>query len=186
VSENSDQIPQTGNAAANTIANSNTTVLRQRSADADRKPGSEPSVSETETKVAPPPSQPKAQPYFNEERRDETVADGVSAAIPAEAADDRLAGGDKNKQMSARSPERQTAAAPKKESADEKVVSGKRFIRKQNVWYDVRYTGGPTVNVRRKTPEYQRLDAGVRKIAERLSGTAVIVADGGKAYRISD
>lgn len=68
-------------------------------------------------------------------------------------------------------------------SSGRKVVGGKTFERKQGVWYDTTYQGRPTINVRRGTDEYNRLDGGLRSIANSLSGTAVIVW-GAKAYRI--
>ncbi|MEO8573086.1 MAG: hypothetical protein ABI481_03880 [Pyrinomonadaceae bacterium] len=87
---------------------------------------------------------------------------------------------------------RERAAAEKKRAAvarDEessvgrKVVRGKTFERKQGVWYDTTYQSRPTINVRRGTDEFNRLDSGLRSIANSLSGVAVIVW-GAKAYRI--
>lgn len=69
------------------------------------------------------------------------------------------------------------------ESSGRKVVSGKTFEQKQGVWYDVTYQGRPTINVRRGSDEFNRLDAGLRSIANSLSGTVVVVW-GAKAYRI--
>ena len=68
-------------------------------------------------------------------------------------------------------------------SGGKRVVSGKTFERKQGVWYDTTYQGRPTINVRRGSAEFNRLDGGLRSIANSLSGTAVIVW-GAKAYRI--
>ena len=64
-----------------------------------------------------------------------------------------------------------------------KVVSGRTFELKDRVWYDTGYQGHPTINVRRGTDEFKRLDAGLRSIANSLSGTIVVVW-GSKAYRI--
>ena len=64
-----------------------------------------------------------------------------------------------------------------------KVVSGRTFERKQGVWYDTSYQGHPTINVRRGSAEFNRLDAGLRTIANSMSGTIVVVW-GAKAYRI--
>jgi hypothetical protein len=80
-------------------------------------------------------------------------------------------------------------AAAKRSARDEevssgrRVVSGKTFERKQGVWYDATYQGRPTINVRRGTDEYNRLDSGLRSIANSLGGTVVVVW-GAKAYRI--
>lgn len=68
-------------------------------------------------------------------------------------------------------------------SGGRRVVSGKAFERKQGVWYDTTYQGRPTINVRRGSAEFNRLDGGLRVIANSLGGTAVIVW-GAKAYRI--
>lgn len=80
------------------------------------------------------------------------------------------------------------AAAVKKERDEEassgrRVVGGRTFERKQNVWYDKKYQSHPTINVRRGSDEFKRLDAGLRSIADQLSGTIVVVW-GAKAYRI--
>ncbi|MEP7147748.1 MAG: hypothetical protein ABI857_02585 [Acidobacteriota bacterium] len=68
-------------------------------------------------------------------------------------------------------------------SSGRTVVSGKIFELKDGVWYDTAYQSRPTINVRRGTAAFNRLDAGLRSIANSLSGTAVIVW-GAKAYRI--
>ena len=84
---------------------------------------------------------------------------------------------------------RSRAAAKRAEGRDEdgsggrRVVGGKTFERKQSVWYDTTFQGRPTINVRRGTPEFGRLDSGLRSIANNLSGTIVVVW-GAKAYRI--
>jgi hypothetical protein len=84
---------------------------------------------------------------------------------------------------------RRAAAAKKSIARDEensvgrKVIAGKTFERKQGVWYDTTYQSRPTINIRRGTDEYNKLDSGLRSIANSLSGVAVIVW-GAKAYRI--
>ena len=82
------------------------------------------------------------------------------------------------------------AKAMRKASRDEeaptggrKSVGGRTFERKQSVWYDTGYQGRPTINVRRGSAEFNRLDGGLRSIANSLSGTVVVVW-GAKAYRI--
>lgn len=74
-------------------------------------------------------------------------------------------------------------AAEEGGSAGRKVVGGRTFERKQGVWYDTAYAGRPTINVQRGTAEFNRLDSGLRSIANSLSGTIVVVW-GAKAYRI--
>lgn len=75
------------------------------------------------------------------------------------------------------------SARDEEESSGRRVVSGKTFERKQGVWYDTTYQGRPTINVRRGSDEYNRLDVGLRSIANSLGGTVVVVW-GAKAYRI--
>ena len=69
------------------------------------------------------------------------------------------------------------------EESGRRVVSGKTFERKQGVWYDTTYQGRPTINVRRGTPEFNRLEGQLRSIANSFNGTIVVVW-GAKAYRI--
>jgi hypothetical protein len=64
-----------------------------------------------------------------------------------------------------------------------KRIAGKTFEFKQGVWYDSIFDGRPTINIRRGTSEYKKLDRNVRSIAESLAGTIVVVSNG-KAYRI--
>jgi hypothetical protein len=66
---------------------------------------------------------------------------------------------------------------------EEKRISGKGFQRRNNVWYDNSYRGQATINVRRGTDEYRKLDGGLRSIAESLNGVVVVMWSG-KAYRI--
>lgn len=76
------------------------------------------------------------------------------------------------------------AAAPRDEDGSRRTVGGRTFERKQSVWYDVTYQGRPTINVRRGSSEFNKLDGGLRSIANQLSGTIVVVW-GAKAYRIN-
>ena len=69
-----------------------------------------------------------------------------------------------------------------KEQCDE-LVGGKAFELNQGVWYDSTYRGQSTVNVRRGTDSFRKLDSGLRAIAEGISGTVVTLWKE-KAYRI--
>ena len=69
------------------------------------------------------------------------------------------------------------------EMSEEKRVGGKGFQNRNNVWYDNAYRGQTTINIRRGSDEYRKLDSGLRTIAESLSGV-VVAMWGGKAYRI--
>jgi hypothetical protein len=62
-------------------------------------------------------------------------------------------------------------------------VAGRSFDLKQGVWYDSGFTGQSTLNFRRGTAEYIKLDSGLRSAADALGGTVVIMWKA-KAYRI--
>ena len=64
-----------------------------------------------------------------------------------------------------------------------RVVGGKTFSNRSGAWYDSAYSGQATTNFRRGTGEYKALDSGLRKIADTIGGTVVIVWKA-KAYRI--
>lgn len=64
-----------------------------------------------------------------------------------------------------------------------RVVGGKTFNNRDGAWYDSAYRNQATANYRRGTPEYKKLDAGLRNIADTLGGTVVVVWKA-KAYRI--
>ena len=67
--------------------------------------------------------------------------------------------------------------------ANKKEVSGKSFEFRQGAWYDTTYRGQETINVRRNSDEYRKLDRGLRGIADSFIGTVVTLWNG-KAYRI--
>lgn len=77
----------------------------------------------------------------------------------------------------ARRPAEKTMAAP-----PVKIVSGKTFRRRDGAWYDASYDGQPTVNVRRGSAQFQKLDRQLRVIAGALNGTVVVIWND-KAYR---
>ena len=62
-------------------------------------------------------------------------------------------------------------------------VGGRTFENKNGAWYDRKYTGQATTNVRRGTDDFNKLDKGLRNIANELGGTVVVVWKD-KAYRI--
>lgn len=64
-----------------------------------------------------------------------------------------------------------------------RTVSGKTFNKRDGAWYDSAYRGQATVNVRRGTDEFKKLDGGLRNIAITLGGTVVVVWKE-KTYRI--
>lgn len=62
-------------------------------------------------------------------------------------------------------------------------AGGKTFSNRDGAWYDSAYKNQATMNFRRGTDEYKKLDSGLRNIAETIGGTVVMVWKG-KAYRI--
>ena len=69
------------------------------------------------------------------------------------------------------------------EMAVTRIVGGKTFNNRDRAWYDSAYKGQATINVRRGTDEFKKLDSGLRSIANNLGGVVVVVWKD-KAYRI--
>ncbi|MGI9036904.1 MAG: hypothetical protein ACR2GD_12830 [Pyrinomonadaceae bacterium] len=67
--------------------------------------------------------------------------------------------------------------------AEIRSVGGKSFRRADGVWYDEKYKGQKTINIKRDSSEYQKLDGGLRAVADNLSGVIIIVWKD-TAYRI--
>ncbi len=64
-----------------------------------------------------------------------------------------------------------------------RVVGGKTFNNRNGAWYDSAYRNQATMNFRRGSEEYKKLDSGLRNIADGVGGTVVLIWKG-KAYRI--
>lgn len=64
-----------------------------------------------------------------------------------------------------------------------RTAGGKKFELKQGAWYDTAYSGQATKNVQRGTEDFNKLDSGLRSIANNIGGTVVVVWKS-KAYRI--
>ena len=64
-----------------------------------------------------------------------------------------------------------------------RLVGGKRFENRNGAWYDSAYRGQATINVRRSSDEYKKIDKGIRNIADTLGGTVVVVWKE-KAFRV--
>lgn len=62
-------------------------------------------------------------------------------------------------------------------------VAGKSFDNRGGVWYDTAYNSQPMIRVTRGSSEYKKLDGSVKRAAENLGGTVVVVWKA-KAYRI--
>ena len=64
-----------------------------------------------------------------------------------------------------------------------RAVGGKNFDNRGGVWYDTSYNGQPMIRLTRGSDEYKKLDGSIKRIAENLGGTVVVVWKA-KAYRI--
>jgi hypothetical protein len=134
-----------------------------------------------------------ASGYVLDGQSNGNVGGGRVAQAPARAKSEAELNDREDKQdmraMSAPAPPPSTEILSEKKrsraySEPSKTVGGQRFFLKEGVWYDVRYNGQPTINIRRDTSEYKKLDHGLKDIAEKLDRTAVILWKE-KAYRIS-
>ena len=67
--------------------------------------------------------------------------------------------------------------------APTRSAGGRTFVNHDGAWYDKAYHGQATINVGRGTDAYNKLDGGLRKIADSIGGTVVVVWKS-KAYRI--
>ena len=74
-------------------------------------------------------------------------------------------------------------AAPLPSTTESRTVSGKTFQRPFNVWQDSSYKQQATQLVLRGSKDYKKLPAGLRAVAEKLSGEVIVVWQN-KAYRI--
>lgn len=93
---------------------------------------------------------------------------------------------DRESDIARKAPEKKAATSPAGGSSANtarKQVSGKTFEFRSGAWYDITYQGQGTINVRRNSGDYKKLDRGLRGIAESVLGTVVTVWNG-KAYRI--
>lgn len=68
--------------------------------------------------------------------------------------------------------------------ATTRSAGGKTFENRNGAWYDSAYRNQATTDVRRGTDAYKKLDGGLRKIADSIGGTIVVVWKS-KAYRIN-
>ena len=104
----------------------------------------------------------------------QTMKDGVRPGGPTKS----IAGPSRNQQRQFPNSlnSANTAAATRK-------VGGRSFEYNDGVWYDAAYRGRPTVNVRRGSDDFRKLDEGLRSIAAAISGTIVVVWKN-KSYRI--
>lgn len=109
----------------------------------------------------------------------EAAAKRRRAVPPVEvASEDALSAGLERKERRAANSLNISPDAP----ALQRTIAGRSFELKQQVWYDVKYGGQSTINVRRGSKAFNGLDADLRSIANAFSGTVIVVWRG-KAYR---
>lgn len=92
--------------------------------------------------------------------------------------------GDRARQTVPRKADSAGSSADLSASGGSKSVRGRTFVFRQGAWYDTTYQGQGTINVRRNTNDYKKLDGGLRSIAEGFIGTVVVTIWNGRAYRI--
>jgi hypothetical protein len=153
-------------------------------------------VAETE---ATPEDLQRQQNKDAEELRDDTLRSGVSTDSDAKnkkrEKEDSVRMKEEDKAVTQPVPMATPAAKPqpmpkaktsrRNESlaGETRGAGGKTFRNVGGIWFDSAYTSQPQTTVRRGTGEYQRLDSGLRSIADSLGGTVVVLWKV-KAYRI--
>lgn len=190
--------------AANAAASANTAIPKPMENDMARSPANVLSERREESELAREVSvmRPSATPAppageFRDGAnladlaapRDAEVADLVARqqqAPVAGAPPATQAGPSRNIQRDNRALEGRARAvqpAAKSSEATTRVVGEKNFELRDGVWFDSAYKGEATVDVRRGSEEYRKLDSGLRLIAQRFREPVVTVWNG-KAYRI--
>jgi hypothetical protein len=56
-----------------------------------------------------------------------------------------------------------------------RIVGGRSFNNRNGAWYDTAYHGQATIDVRRGSSEFKKLDGGLKSIANNLNGVVVVV-----------
>ncbi|MGD9588959.1 MAG: hypothetical protein AB7Q37_02160 [Pyrinomonadaceae bacterium] len=92
-------------------------------------------------------------------------------------------GAPRDKQAADASPEATKSVGANRMASNRRQVKGKTFEFRQGAWYDTTYRGQGTINVRRNTEDYRKLDGGLKSLAESFIGTVVTIWNG-KAYKI--
>jgi len=213
VSRSAETFPQSGSAAANRSVSSNavgnldeseTRAFDSIASNNNASTGSNrlPSATPIEKQAASEPMASKDESSAEKPkpvaREDKFTINGASGAENTYKTEDRGYEAEKKPEARANMRAMQVPSAPPKvamsSGAPEKkkaasnaanTIGDQRFIKKEDVWYDVRYNGQRTINIRRGTSEYKKLDGGLKQIADKLNGTAVILWKE-KAYRIFD
>lgn len=117
------------------------------------------------------------QPVAKEENKDQ--ANAARKRSPERTA--TLAG---RSATGARQEEPKSDKAAPPEEADTRSVGGRTFKRQGNAWIDVKLKSPMSIKtISRASDDFEKLDSGLRSIAQQFSGPVVVVWKG-KAYRI--
>lgn len=155
-------------------------------------------ASSKKDKMEPPPAPAKPAPRENNYQNDAATAG--TARAQNEVTQNSVAQNQQNISPGAQSVRRANtpmsrSAGNSKEEAERsdqrksrtviesKTAGGKVFRFADGVWYDAAYNNQRTVNVRRGSEEYKKLDANLRSIANQIGGVVVVVWKG-NAYRV--
>lgn len=197
-STESSAMPET---PANTSANANTLAKKSGETESGRSAANVPSPAEHMAKQEPAgeiaPGMPLPKPTPAPRERDETVAMAEAAKPADKEFDDMMArqqqapvagappatqaGPSRNIQNTQRDnralqeSKRAGRSATRSDESVIRMVGGKTFEQRDNIWYDREYKGGTTTNIRRSTNAYRKLDSGLRVITDQLSGTVIVV-----------
>ncbi len=185
--------PSNSNTSISTVANSDRRISEETRAEKDVNPSS----SETELKkekadkplsldAAPPAAgavSPAPAPAITQNDSADSIAETQTRQLKTFPDPSRpYAKGPQRAQQNQRAMEpAPRMAAPRSERT--RSVGGRNFEMRQGVWYDTAYRGQSTINVRRNAAVFSTLDAGLRSVANSLSGTVVVVWRD-RAYRI--
>ncbi len=171
-SENTFALPETKTPVIADVQPMATPAPKPQTKDADNAAGED---DKSLAKVAPatPTDQPSAAGATRQERdREDSTSkeDRKNEAL----SEQKL----KSQRSSPQNPKKQVSKA-----GDTRSVGGKTFNNVGGIWFDSALGKQKQKTVNRGTSEYQKLDAGLRSIADSLGGTVVILWNG-KAYRI--
>ncbi|MGB7070552.1 MAG: zf-HC2 domain-containing protein [Pyrinomonadaceae bacterium] len=186
-------IPSKAAAAAN-AAESNPVIPPDPTLEQNKPKESRP--AEIDSVIAKGVTAPPPPPAAAEESRSDEAAsrptisaesemriDPATAAAPPTATPAPYAAKRDSVQSLKKSQRARTDDSALKTTAPVRTVAGRKFDRRDGVWYDEGYRGQTTINVRRGTEEFWKLDDGLRAIADGIGGTVVVLWKD-RAYRI--
>lgn len=167
--------------------------------------GTSPEDSKAASVAPPPPPPVAAQPLLDRDERkagedkekqkddrertmskaEVNTADGYGrdGLSNAKKAGPNRASGPRNVQQNVQQQELNDLSVAGRMVTPTRSAGGKTFTNRDGAWYDSAYHGQTTSDYRRGTDEYKKLDGGLRKIADAVGGTVVLVWKS-KAYRI--